>query len=196
MLLWSQGRRMSVDIQSWAGLFWSRVVLPKIEFAHLSKSVNITRPILLDHIWSYTLLRFSSRDGVKYDLIVPPNPINLPLSNVSRVNTGPRFQSFPSLDSCTPRTAYESSAKVFINFLKLPVEIQDLIWHYALPNPRTNWCAILLSINLDLASPSTILPSISEYQQRIESYVDTSLELADAWNTIISVIHACRNSNG
>jgi hypothetical protein len=51
----------------------------------------------------------------------------------------------------------------------------------------------MLSINLDLASPRAILPSISEYQQCIPTY-DIFVELADARSPILSFLHTCRGS--
>jgi hypothetical protein len=53
------------------------------------------------------------------------------------------------------------SPKTFIKLPELLIEIQDIIWRYAFPNPRTIRGAIILSINLDLASPCAILPPIS-----------------------------------
>jgi hypothetical protein len=81
----------------------------------------------------------------------------------------------------------------FIKFPKLPIEIKDIIWRYALPNPRTIRGAIMLSINLDLASPRAILPSIFEYQEGIPS-PDTYVELTDTRSPILSVMHTCRVS--
>jgi hypothetical protein len=51
----------------------------------------------------------------------------------------------------------EYSPKTFIKFPEPPIEIQDIIWCYDLPNPWAIWGVIMLSINLDLAGPRAIL---------------------------------------
>ncbi len=82
--------------------------------------------------------------------------------NETMFKIGTIFQRLSSYERILER---ELSNGCFPQFSKLPLEIQLIIWGFAVPDPRQVRNAIVVIVNYDLGAPKAIIPKPKEYRE-------------------------------